>query len=419
MRAAGSSPVAMRTLAAIISLMAFPCMYWLSLELFRSRMAGWLAVALFSVSPVHVLYAREARHYSLWTLLIVLSSSALLWSLRRQTVFAWGIYALTVILGLYSHLFFVLVVVAHALYVLATTFTWPADRVSLPRPFRRYLYASFFSLLAFVPWLWIVLTSIPLILNLASWVEVSPPLSHLIRRWVVIYSVAFVDLEHLDSSGQFVPLLFVWLLIGYSLYFLFRHTTKKTWLFIYILTGTMAGALVLPDLILGGVRSTIPRYLIPSYIGLQLAVVRALSVKLSSTQSWQRAVWAVSVIGLLGIGSFSSTVAVQSEAWWDKGTDYGYPEMVRSINEASRPLLFVDSYNGGYFGDTLALGHALEPHVRLKWGIESIDNLDDIADQYSDVFWYKPTPALRKLAVRTGSYQLQPVVPDLLWRLTE
>jgi uncharacterized membrane protein len=40
----GNSVTVIRSLSAIISLLALPCIYWLCLELFESALTGWLAV---------------------------------------------------------------------------------------------------------------------------------------------------------------------------------------------------------------------------------------------------------------------------------------------------------------------------------------------------------------------------------------
>ncbi|HHP7245612.1 MAG TPA: glycosyltransferase family 39 protein, partial [Elainellaceae cyanobacterium] len=74
----GSSVAAIRSLSVLSSLLTFPALYWLCLELFGSAMVGGMAIALFAVSPFHILYAQEARHYSLWTLATILSCAALL-----------------------------------------------------------------------------------------------------------------------------------------------------------------------------------------------------------------------------------------------------------------------------------------------------------------------------------------------------
>ncbi len=61
----GSSVAVIRSLTALFSLLALPCMYWLCLELFNSSLVASVAVAMLAVSPFHVLYAQEAREYSL------------------------------------------------------------------------------------------------------------------------------------------------------------------------------------------------------------------------------------------------------------------------------------------------------------------------------------------------------------------
>ena len=102
----GNSVTAIRSFSAIISLLTFPCIYWLCQELFQSKWVSWTAVALTTISPVHVVYAQEARQYTLWMVMILLSSAILLRAIRQKTKINWLIYALTVALGLYTHLFF-------------------------------------------------------------------------------------------------------------------------------------------------------------------------------------------------------------------------------------------------------------------------------------------------------------------------
>jgi uncharacterized membrane protein len=77
-----TSVTAIRSFSAFLSILVFPCLYWLCTELFGSQVIGWTAVIVVAVSPFHVLYAQEARMYSLWTVLILLSSAALLRAIR-------------------------------------------------------------------------------------------------------------------------------------------------------------------------------------------------------------------------------------------------------------------------------------------------------------------------------------------------
>jgi uncharacterized membrane protein len=115
----GSSPAATRSLPALLSLLMFPCVYWLCRELFRSSLVGWIAMAVVAISPFHVLYAQDARPYSLLSVATLLSSGALLRAVRVQTTPTWITYAGTVTLGLYSQLLFALVLLGHGVYVMA------------------------------------------------------------------------------------------------------------------------------------------------------------------------------------------------------------------------------------------------------------------------------------------------------------
>jgi len=59
-----------------------------------------------------------------------------------------------------------------------------------------------------------------------------------------------------------------------------RKTPKQVWLFVLTLIGVTGLALVIPDLILGGMRSIQARYLMPCYLGIPLAVAYLLATQM-------------------------------------------------------------------------------------------------------------------------------------------
>ena len=102
-----------------------------------------MAVVLVSVSPFHVLYSQEARQYSLWTVIILLSSGMLLRALSSRTKFLWILYAVTVALGLYIHSLFALVITAHGVYVIGIHLNEVSIKpFRLPRQLISYLIAT-------------------------------------------------------------------------------------------------------------------------------------------------------------------------------------------------------------------------------------------------------------------------------------
>ncbi len=215
----GNSLSSLRSLAAVFSVLILPAAFWLCRELFGSALVGWVAVALLAVSPVQVVYAQEARQYSLWTLLIVLSSAVLLRTLRlakdyqmqssqkqssqkqpqkqfsqklgqRRQTLHWLAYGLLVTLGLYTHLLFSLIAVGHGLYVLCL------EKFRPTRKLRAYLLTSVWVVLAYMPWIWVVFNAAfkaDSDIEWVDWMDAPPsPMSMLIRVMGVL-SRTFVD----------------------------------------------------------------------------------------------------------------------------------------------------------------------------------------------------------------------------------
>src|SRR5262249_14857567 len=97
------STTGLRAVAACFGLLLLPATFWLCVEALRSIRAAWLGTLFVAVSPVHLLYSQEAREYSLWALMVVISSAALLRAWRRDETRWWALYGLTTLAGLYSH----------------------------------------------------------------------------------------------------------------------------------------------------------------------------------------------------------------------------------------------------------------------------------------------------------------------------
>jgi uncharacterized membrane protein len=158
----GNSVTAIRSLSALISLLVFPCVYWLCRELFNVPLSvAGVAIALMAISPIQLVYAQEAQEYILWLVTILLSSASLLRAIRLESqaqdelakqqqpeIFAtWSIYAVTLAISLYTFLWSGFIAVAHGIYVIT------AARFHLSQTVRTYLLASLVGFLAFIPWL--------------------------------------------------------------------------------------------------------------------------------------------------------------------------------------------------------------------------------------------------------------------------
>jgi uncharacterized membrane protein len=419
----GSSPTVTRSLAAVISLLAFPCIYWLCLELFSSPLVGWIAMGLLAVSPVHLLYAQEAREYSLLTVTILLSSATFLWTIRKKTSTSWIIYTLTVALGLYSHPVIGLVFLGHGIYLLVT------EKFKFTETFKKYIIASLAGLTLFFPWILVFIFNG----DYVSWVVRDIPFATLIQRWLLNLSAIFFDLqagyqEQLFNveTGQDIqlgydrPLVYliipIFWLVSYSFYFLYRHGSQKSWLFISLsLIGVTAITLVLPDVLTGGQRSKIARYVIACLLGVQLAVAYCLATKINPLVSRRKEqkIWRLITVTILSLGMICCAIVVQAPTWWNKYSSYYNPQVAAIINQAEKPLVIS---NKERVSRITSLSYMLDEKVRLLLVRRS--KLAEIPDGFSDVFLFRPYTELLEDIKQNQNYQLEPIYQTgHLWRV--
>jgi uncharacterized membrane protein len=422
----GSSVTVIRNLSALISLLVFPSIYWLSLELFESSLVGWIAILLVAVSPFHVLFAQEAREYVLWTVTILLSSTAFLRAMRLKTNLSWGIYAASLTLNLYTFLFSGLVAIGHGIYVLVT------ESFRLSKTVKAYLLASFVGFLAFTPWILIIIINLRAIKNTLSWTNKDSSWLFLAKTWCLNLSRVFLDVDKnaffdvdlsLNNPITYLSLLIV-ILIGYSIYILCRETPKKVWLFVLTLIGSTALTLLLPDLILGGRRSVVSRYLFPCVLGIQLAVAYLLTTRITSVSinKQTQKLWQLLAITLFSIEVLSCTTTYGTEVTWNKTMSCYNPQVSHIINQANRPLLISndDGNNPAYI---LSLSHLLEPKLHLQLVREP--NIPIIPDGFSEIFLFNPSETLLHGLEKEQKYEIEPVYKptcrgasgDSLWQI--
>lgn len=361
MQAFGSSLTASRTLPALLSLLALPLMYWLGLELFASRLAALLATALLALSPFDVLFAQTARQYSLLTTTVIGSNFLLLRALRLQTLQNWVLYTLLVALGLYTHAFFGLTLVAQGAYVLLLGVRSQESKL-IHLSSRAILLAIAVALVLYSPWLVVLTTNYQRLSNTTEWARGAVDFLYLVKLWILSFTALFLDLDFgFESVWTYLSRLPIFLLIAVAIYTVCRQASRANWLFILTSIFVPFLMLALPDLLLGGKRSAVSRYLISCYPGVQLAVAYLLATKLLANVRW----WGV--LTLLLTGSVAScTVSAFSDTWWNKDLSYSNAEVARRINATSCPIVISDI--GDDFtntGDLISLSYLLHDDVRL------------------------------------------------------
>ena len=404
----GNSIATIRSLSAIISLMTFPCLYWLCLELFDSSIVGLVAIAMIAVSPIHVLFSQEARPYSLWTLTTLFSSGSLLRAMRLNTKFSWSIYAISLALSFYTFIFSGLVAIGHFIYVAIT------ERWQMSKRFVNYLIASLLGILIFAPWIIVIISNLPRLQETTEWIgNMNFTLPLLIERWLLNYSFIFIDI----GSDFAKPLIYLLILItiGYSIYFTCKTNTQKVWLFVVTIIGTLALILMVADIITGGVRSVVPRYLFPSYLGVQLAVAYFISAQITAASFRKQWLGKILLAVLLSSGIISCIIISQAETWWLKGGSFKEPvspQIARIINQANNPLVISSCQGIWHVNDKLSLSHLLAPRVKLQLVIPP--NIPKISPSFNNIFLFNTSQELQASLEKEENFQLETVYPEKL-----
>jgi len=401
-----NSVAVMRSLTVLFGLMVVPAFGWLAWELFRDRPTAWVGAALASVSPIHALYSQDARPYALWTLMIVVASIALLRAVRVDTPRRWALYSAAAALGLYSHLLFTLVMAVHALHVLALrTFT-------RTRVVGAYARASAFAVLAFAPWILVMAVNFRQAVDATAWALEPIRFPALVGSWALTFTAPLWDVH--VGSGE-IPMVLIrvslLILVAASFYVVWRSTERGVWLFVALLLMIPALVLVLPDVIWGGTRSLNARFLIPSFLSIELAVAYTLASRAAPARSSAALLWRMGTCLVVLGGIFSCAASAYTDTWWNKWQGVATSEVARRINQAKRPLVIVDEPYPTNLGDLFALSYILDPSVRLRLGPHP--RLVEGLDERDEVFLFNPSDAQQAALERSDGHRVELAIAPL------
>ncbi|HEY9627185.1 MAG TPA: glycosyltransferase family 39 protein [Coleofasciculaceae cyanobacterium] len=453
MGAFGGSILASRMLPALLSLLSLPLMYLFAMELFSAKLVALLATALLALSPFDVLFAQTARQYGLLATAVIGSSWLLLRALRLRSPLAWIFYALSVAIGLYTHPFYALTMVTHGFCVLLFGLLGcgdpvterekaaplrPAlevspDRLVKPRSIRwrwllEYAIANAAALLLYAPWIAVLKANTSRALATTDWARAQVGIDYLLKLWTLTFSSLFFDLDFgFDNPLTLLLRLPFIALILAAMVAIYRFTPRTTWVVVLKSILVPFLLLALPDLIMGGKRSAVSRYLISSFPGIQLAMAFLLAIGLrSGKQIWR---WVLAIVFAASIVSCGTSA--MAETWWNKDLSYSNAEVAQLINaevpadsaglaaSAPQSTLVLSDIGDDYTntGDLISLSYRLQPNVRL-YLVKQPPDLDPLVNE-AHVLVFRPSVAIRQ-AVSQRGWQLEMVSrPGRLWRLKQ
>lgn len=204
----GTSVLAARSLSVLFYLATLPFLYLAIKESSNSRIA-FLTTGLFAISPFVIWYSNEARMYTLFTMVVSASHLFFLRVLRTDAKSNKLGYFLATLLGIYTHYFFLFVVLTQFLYL------WIYSTSQKTR--LKIIALQFLGGITFIPW---GLYALHLGVGSNTQPLIPPPTSYNIFQTLVLFLFGF--------QGQFLQSLFVslWPLAVIILFFIFTRRQK-------------------------------------------------------------------------------------------------------------------------------------------------------------------------------------------------
>ncbi|MGB3533178.1 MAG: glycosyltransferase family 39 protein [Microcoleaceae cyanobacterium] len=419
----GSSITASRSLSMLLSLLSLPLMYLLAKILFNCHVTALLATTLLSISPVDLLFAQTARQYSLLTVLILASSYVLLQAIHSRNQLFWGLYIVSSILGLYTHLVFGLTLISHGAYILLIQLNSTTDsQQKSPNLLTQFMIAFTIILGCYLPWIITIFSYLNRTLSTTPLTTVPINFIEIVKSWILNFSAILID-TNLDINHYYNYLIRLpaIILILLSIYHISSKKSNSIRLFILTSISIPFLILLLPDILIGGRRSTIAQYLIPCFPGIQLAMSHLFYTGINSRRFSlvnHSKTGKLILIAFLTSSLISCTVIIFSWTWWTKGISYWNGEVAQQINTEKSPLIVTDEGDYGINKSNLiSLSYRLNSDVELLL-MNKAPNFY-LLPINSAIFIYAPSQKLQQtMPPRYG--QLEPVTESKqLWRLKQ
>jgi hypothetical protein len=159
----------------------------------------------------------------------------------------------------------------------------------------------------------------------------------------------FMRLDDVDFNGayrSFVQLatIPVVLLLVYAIYEVRRIKAQASRILVWALLGCSALPLIGLDFFLGGHRVEAVRYLIPAFLGLDLALVALFSQKLiGAGPSARSATWQAAFGLVIAARVASGAQSAMAPTWWDS-YNMQTRQVAAQLNARPHPLIISDDY---------------------------------------------------------------------------
>ncbi len=397
----GGTVVIMRLLPALLSLLQLPAFYWLGIEIFKSRTTAWLMVALIAISPIAVLYAQEARDYSLYTAMIAFVCAAFLKAVRTQSKQNWLLYTFILIVSLYTSFLIVLPVGAQFAFLIVRRNY---------KQLREFTFCTVGAAILFSPWIWL---NMPHFINgyvdhdclkrtepFLCWVG-----DVLCSYWMPLFYPGEVFLPYQQHRQKIIGLGAVL----YSFYKIVRARFYPGPTFLILLLVVGSAPFMVMDLTTGGVRATIVRYMLHVLVVVISCVAYAFSSHCDWNGSWKKALaWWCVFIGFC-LCTIDSTLSISTShtSFLKMVTiDSELRPLADRLNRAQQPATVVADLGITNHVQMFALCRLVKPETKLIFVLKLA--LKDIPTNLNEFYLFSPTPEFVEV-LQKSDYEMKPI----------
>jgi len=345
-RIAGDDTIDYRLFNVLVFILTLPFLFLLARTLFKTNLAGWIAVSLYSVSPFFHFYAQEARYNTLWAFFLILSNYFLLQAINHNKLKWWIGYSIAAILALYTSIMAGFLIIGHFVYIMI-----------FKKELRiKYCINAFIILLGYLPWIIAIIHNRAEITGALAWHSVFSPnqsfwkliagqligFTRIFGAFVEPFSSAYAYLLFYNKlPGGYIELLTSVLILAViisSIIYVLKKEPKEIAFFLALIILPLFLFFYISDLLRRTGTSFIWRYHVISFIGIFLFMVYFLSQKLRQGKYLYSGIY----LGLVIVGILSILSTSRDRFW---GTHYfckANVEEAQMFSNDRKPLLITD-----------------------------------------------------------------------------
>ena len=210
----------------------------------------------------------------------------------------------------------------------------------------------------------------------------------------------------------FRSLFLILITVAYSFYLLLKYTEQRVWLFVMTLTCVIVVLFLPADIISGGIRSLNTRYMIPCYLGMQIAVAYLFAAKITSPQVTVQLqkLWTLGFAAVLSVGIISCCIYLPADTWWNKDRSYINIQIADMVNSASQPLVITDMwvYSVDKIGNLLGMSSRINSPAKF---LVLSPKIIEIPDNFKEIFLYDISPTIKSEIEKNNRYTIQNIYP--------